>query len=212
MFWFQYFIIDNMLIKKLQMEDKRTTSFAANPFWTTKPILLKKTFMGIWDIMLLSMPLETLFSWSTTSDDRKQKNVKCKWYKSMLILRTHFLMFDYFTWRNFRDCLSHHKSLDIQSHKWGNLSQVHTCMCSSYPTVYQNIRWPKCRSSILWIRQEVHMRLLQRYSRPPKNIKKDMPKNFMNVFEAGKLLTIKCMFSKDKTHLTTNNAYIINST
>jgi len=44
---------------------------------------------------------------------------------------------------------------------------------SLIPPVHHHICWPKCRASILCIRQEVH-KSLQKYSNPPNYIKKDI--------------------------------------
>lgn len=78
------------------------------------------------------------------------RNVKGKWYESMLIIETGFLMFDRFTWSGFESCLSHTKMSSSLTHKLRNSSQFHTSMFPSYPPIHQNICCPKCRFLLMW--------------------------------------------------------------
>ncbi|XP_024638431.1 uncharacterized protein [Medicago truncatula] len=75
---------------------KRATSCAARSFWMAKSIFVNTTFMDLGDITLLCITLWTICRRSTASDARKPKVSKANCIKSMLIVRTRFLMFDHF--------------------------------------------------------------------------------------------------------------------
>lgn len=122
----------------------------------TKQILLNTTYIDLWD-MILSCTTFELYAKVNNIRYYEAKNLKDK---CMLIVKTQFFIFDDFTWRNFKDYPSHHKIHSPKSHKRWIPSQIHTYMFSSYPPVHSNICWPKFRSSIKWVRQEVHKCLI----------------------------------------------------
>jgi len=134
-FIFNYFYRKSYLnqICDLNSFDPNEQNVVAKPFWMTKLILVNTTFIDLGDIILLCMTLWILCKMATISGAKKPKVSKQKWYKNVLIVKTHSLVFGHFAWSSFEGCMFLHKSHGSQSHKWWNLIQINTCMFSSYP-------------------------------------------------------------------------------
>jgi len=116
----------------------------------------------------------------------------------MLIVRTRFLMFRHFLDTTFRVACPIIKGPTPNPTSGETLGQVYTCMFSFYPYVQHNICMLECWSSIQWVSQEGHMRLLLHwYSHPFEYIKKYIPNKVMYVLNARKFLTMNNMLPKN---------------
>jgi len=138
-----------------------------------KSILVNTIFIDLGDIILLCIILWTLCRRSTTFDARKPKVSKANGIKACWLSEHDFSCLTTLLDSAFRAACPTVKAPTPKLTSGETPSQVHTCMFSSNPFVHHNICRPKCRSSILWVSQKVHRRLLlHRYSRPPEFITK----------------------------------------